>query len=129
MQIKLASVMVGDQEKALSFYTGMLGFVKKADISMGAYRWLTVRAPEGVEGVELLLEPMAFPPAVTYQKALFEAGIPATAFFTGDIQGEFSRLKSAGVKFRGEPKSMGPITSVMFEDTCGNLIHLVQPKG
>jgi|SRR4029077_9700265 predicted enzyme related to lactoylglutathione lyase len=129
MQIKLASVMVGDQEKALSFYTGMLGFVKKADISMGAYRWLTVSAPEGVEGMELVLEPMAFPPAQTFQKALFEAGVPATAFFTKDIQAEFSRLKELGVKFRGEPKNMGPITAVMFEDTCGNLIHLVQPKG
>jgi len=129
MQIRLASVMVGDQEKALSFYTGMLGFVKKADISMGAYRWLTVSAPEGVEGMELVLEPMAFPPAQTFQKALFEAGVPATAFFTKDIQAEFSRLKELGVKFRGEPKNMGPITAVMFEDTCGNLIHLVQPKG
>jgi predicted enzyme related to lactoylglutathione lyase len=129
MQIRLASVMVDEQEKALSFYTGMLGFVKKADISMGNYRWLTVTAPEGVEGVELVLEPMAFPPAQTFQKALYEAGIPAAAFFTKDIQGEFSRLKSAGVKFRGEPKNMGPITSVIFEDTCGNLIHLVQPKG
>jgi catechol 2,3-dioxygenase-like lactoylglutathione lyase family enzyme len=128
MQIKLASVMVGDQEKALAFYTGRLGFVKKADISMGAYRWLTVTAPEGVEGMELVLEPMAFPPAQTFQKALYEAGIPATAFFTKDIQAEFSRLKELGVRFRGEPKNMGPITAVMFEDTCGNLIHLVQPK-
>ena len=94
---------------------------------MGQYRWLTVSSPEGVEGVELLLEPMGFPPAQTYQKALFAAGIPATVFFTKDIGAEFQRLKGLGVNFRGEPKTMGPITAVLFEDTCGNLINLVQP--
>ena len=94
---------------------------------MGQYRWLTVTSPEGAEGVELVLEPMGFPPAQTFQKALFEAGIPATAFLTNDINSEFSRLKERGVKFRGEPKMMGPVTGVAFEDTCGNLIHLVQP--
>jgi predicted enzyme related to lactoylglutathione lyase len=128
MQIKLASVMVDDQEKALRFYTEVLGFTKKEDITMGPYRWLTVSSPEGVEGVELVLEPLAFPPARTYQAALFEAGIPATAFITSDIDAEYRRLAARGVVFRGEPKAMGPVTVVVFEDTCGNLINLAQPS-
>jgi catechol 2,3-dioxygenase-like lactoylglutathione lyase family enzyme len=127
MQIRLASVPVDDQDRALHFYTTVLGFVKKNDIPMGPFRWLTVSSPEGVEGVELVLEPMGFPPARDYQKALFEAGIPATAFITSDIQAEYRRLKDLGVRFRGEPASMGPIMAVLFEDTCGNLINLVQP--
>ena len=127
MQIRLTSLMIDDQDKALDFYTGVLGFVKDKDIPMGPFRWLTVSAPEGAEGVELVLEPMAFPPAQVYQKALFEAGIPATAFITTDVHAEYRRLSEAGVRFRGEPKSMGPITAVIFEDTCGNLINLVQP--
>lgn len=84
-------------------------------------------SPEGVGGAELVLEPMSFPPAQVYRKALFDAGIPATAFLANDIQVEYDRLKRLGVIFRGEPKSMGPITAVLFEDTCGNLINLVQP--
>jgi predicted enzyme related to lactoylglutathione lyase len=127
MEIKIASVHVDDQDRALNFYTSVLGFVKKRDISMGQYRWLTVESLDGVAGVELLLEPMGFPPAKTYQKALFEAGVPATVFFTKDIASEFERLKRQGVRFRGEPTRMGPITAVLFEDTCGNLINLVQP--
>ena len=127
MQIRIASVMVENQDAALRFYTTVLGFVKSKDISMGQYRWLTVSSPEGAEGVELLLEPTGFAPAQTYQKALFAAGIPATVFFTKDIEAEFQRLKGLGVHFRGEPKAMGPITGVLFEDTCGNLINLVQP--
>jgi len=127
MQIRLASVMVDNQENALRFYTTTLGFVKNKDIPMGPFRWLTVSSPEGVEGVELVLEPMGFAPAQAYQKALFAAGIPATAFLTSDIASENQRLKDLGVRFRGEPRSMGPITAVMFEDACGNLINLVQP--
>lgn len=127
MQIKLTSILVSDQEQALRFYTETLGFVKMADIPMGPFRWLTVTSPDGVEGVELVLEPLGFPPAQVYQKALFDAGIPATAFLTKDIQAEYKRLKDVGVNFRGEPKVMGPITAVVFEDTCGNLINLVQP--
>ena len=127
MQITLASIIVEDQERALAFYTNVLGFEKVNDIPMGPFRWLTVSSPEGVVGVELVLEPAAFPPAQVYQKALFAAGIPATAFITKDIQAEYLRLKKLGVKFLGEPKSMGPITTVLFEDTCGNLINLVQP--
>ena len=127
MQIRLSSLLVEDQDRALDFYTRVVGFRKKEDIPMGTFRWLTVTAPEGADGVELVLEPMAFPPARTWQKALFDAGIPATAFLTADIAAEFARLRAAGVMFRGEPTSMGPITAVLFEDTCGNLINLVQP--
>jgi catechol 2,3-dioxygenase-like lactoylglutathione lyase family enzyme len=127
MQIKFISVMVEDQDSALHFYTTVLGFEKMADIPMGQFRWLTVCSPEGMADVELVLEPMGFPPARTYQKALFEAGIPATALITKDIAAEVQRLKARGVKFRGEPTNMGPITAVVFEDTCGNLINLVQP--
>jgi catechol 2,3-dioxygenase-like lactoylglutathione lyase family enzyme len=127
MQIKFVSVMVADQEQALQFYTTVLGFEKMADILMGEYRWLTVTSPNGIEGVELVLEPMAFPPARDYQQALFAAGVPATAFITNDITAEVQRLKASGVIFRGEPQQMGPISAVIFEDTCGNLINLVQP--
>jgi len=128
MQIKFVSITVEDQESALQFYTSVLGFEKMADIPMGEYRWLTVTSPDGIEGVELVLEPLGFPPARAYQKALFEAGIPATAFITKDIAAEVERLKARGVKFRGEPQDMGPIKVVVFEDTCGNLINLVQPE-
>jgi catechol 2,3-dioxygenase-like lactoylglutathione lyase family enzyme len=129
MQIKFVSVMVKDQEAALSFYTDILGFKKMADIPLGKDRWLTVVSPEGLEGVEMVLEPLGFPPARDYQKALREAGIPATAFISKDIQAEYSRLKERGVKFLGEPARAGLITAVLFEDTCGNLISLVQPEG
>ncbi len=127
MQIKFVSILVDDQHKALSFYTTVLGFEKMADIPMGEYRWLTVKSPDGIAGVELVLEAMAFPPARTYQKALFDAGMPATAFSTKDIRAEVTRLKSLGVKFRGEPVDQGPVITVLFEDTCGNLVNLVQP--
>jgi len=129
MRINLSSVMVDDQEKALKFYTEMLGFVKMADLPIGEYRWLTVTSPEGPDGVELVLEPMGFPPARDYQKALYSAGIPLIAFLSNDIQKEYKLLKGRGVIFRGEPQAMGPITSALFEDTCGNLINLVQPTG
>lgn len=127
MKITLVSLLVENQNRALHFYTSVLGFQPKHDIPMGEYRWLTVTSPEGVVGVELVLEPLAFPPARTYQRALFEAGIPATAFMSNDITAEYAHLKQLGVKFRGEPKEMGGVTVVMFEDTCGNLIHLFQP--
>jgi catechol 2,3-dioxygenase-like lactoylglutathione lyase family enzyme len=128
MRINLSSVMVDDQEKALRFYTEKLGFVKKTDMAIGEYRWLTVTSPDGPEGVELVLEPMGFPPAKDYQKALFAAGIPITAFLSNDIQAEYARLKARGVIFRSEPLAMGAVTSVLFEDTCGNLVNLVQPS-
>jgi len=129
MQIKFVSVTVKDQETALKFYTEVLGFEKMADIPMGQYRWLTVTSPEGMEGVELVLEPLGFAPAAVYQQALFDAGIPATAFISRDIQAEVARLKKLGVIFHGEPQNMGLITGALFEDTCGNLINLVQPVG
>jgi catechol 2,3-dioxygenase-like lactoylglutathione lyase family enzyme len=127
MQIKFTSVMVNDQDTALRFYTEILEFEKMADIPMGPFRWLTVTSPEGIEGVELVLEPMSFPPAQVYQKALFEAGVPAIALTTKDVQADYERLKTCGVIFRGEPRNMGMITAVTFEDTCGNLVNLVQP--
>jgi len=127
MQLKFISLTVEDQERALAFYEGVLGFEKMADIPMGEYRWLTVTSPDGLPGVELVLEPLGFPPARVYQKALFGAGIPATAFITKNIAADVVRLRARGVVFRGEPTAMGPITAVAFEDTCGNLINLVQP--
>jgi predicted enzyme related to lactoylglutathione lyase len=125
MRIKLTSVMVGDQEKALKFYTSVLGFVKRNDIPMGEYRWLTVVSPEDAT-VELLLEPMGFPPAQTYQEALFDAGIPLTSFAVDDIQKEYERMEKLGVVFTMKPTSMGPVTVAVFDDTCGNLIQLAQ---
>lgn len=127
MEIRLTSVLVDDQDKALRFYTEVLGFIRKNDIPMGPFRWLTVTSPDGVDGMELVLEPMGFAPARDYQKALFDAGIPATAFITRDIAAEYDRLRQQGVVFRSEPLPMGPVTSTVFEDTCGNLINLVQP--
>ena len=126
MIIKLVSVMVDNQDKALKFYTEVLGFVKKTEIPMGEFRWLTVGSPEEPDGTELVLEPMGFPPARTYQKALFDAGIPLTAFQVNDIQREYARMKKLGVLFKGEPAKAGPVTVTVFEDTCGNLIQLYQ---
>lgn len=126
MKVKLSSILVDDQAKALDFYTRALGFAKQADVSLGEYRWLTVSSPEGVTGVEVVLEPMAFAPARVYQKALYEAGIPATAFFTDDIAAEVQRLKANGVVFRSEPSRQGPVIVALLDDTCGNLINLVQ---
>lgn len=126
MRIKLASVWVTDQDKALKFYTEVLGFVRKADLPMGEARWLTVVSPEAPDDIELLLEPMKFAPAKTYQKALFETGIPLTTFFVEDLQREYERMKKLGVVFKTEPTRMGPVTLALFDDTCGNLIQLVQ---
>ncbi|NOU00586.1 MAG: VOC family protein [Gallionella sp.] len=126
MQIKLNSVLVDNQDKALKFYTETLGFVKKFDIPMGEFRWLTVVSPEGRDDLELVLEPMGFEPAKTFQAALFFAGIPSTALATTNIDADYSRLKNLGVVFRGEPKQAGPVKTVVFEDTCGNLINLYQ---
>jgi catechol 2,3-dioxygenase-like lactoylglutathione lyase family enzyme len=126
MKIIVTSVLVDDQSKALKFYTDVLGFQVKHDIPMGEARWLTVVSPENTDGVELLLEPMGFGPARTYQKALFDAGIPLTMFGVSDINQEHERLKNAGVVFKSAPKQMGPVTIAAFEDTCGNLIQMVQ---
>jgi catechol 2,3-dioxygenase-like lactoylglutathione lyase family enzyme len=126
MQIKLTSVMVDDQEKARKFYTEVLGFVVSKDIPIGEFKWLTLVSPEGPSEIELLLEPMGFPPARPYQKALFDAGIPLTAFAVADTQKEYERMKKLGVVFTKEPTNMGPTTVAVFDDTCGNLIQIYQ---
>ncbi|MGH7150289.1 MAG: VOC family protein, partial [Planctomycetota bacterium] len=129
MRITLTSVMVEDQQKALEFYTEVLGFVKKTDMPAGGGRWLTVASPEGAKGVELVLEPMGLPAARTYQKAISEGGIPATSFESKDIHREAERLEKRGVVFRSKPTRMGPVTVALFEDTCGNLLQLHQVDG
>jgi catechol 2,3-dioxygenase-like lactoylglutathione lyase family enzyme len=129
MKIKLNSVFVDDQDKALKFYTEVLGFVKKVDLPAGDYRWLTVVSPEEPDGTELLLEPNSNPAAKTYQTAIFEQGIPATAFAVEDVQAEYERLKRLGVMFHSEPNLMGEITIAVFNDTCGNLICLADKSG
>lgn len=126
MKIKLTSVPVTDQEKALKFYTDVLGFVKKTEIPIGEHKWLTVVSKEEQDGVELLLEPMGFAPAKVYQKQLFDAGIPWTAFNVDDIHKEYERLKGRGVVFSMPPTTMGPATLAVFNDTCGNNIQIVQ---
>jgi len=128
MRITLTSVMVDDQEKALRFYTEVLGFRKKLDIPVGGpYRWITVTSPEGPEGVELALEPNANPAARTFQQAMFDQKIPLAAFECRDLQAEFERLRGRGVAFTQEPTRSGPVIVAVFADTCGNLIQLHQP--
>ena len=125
MKIQLTSVSVGDQDKALAFYTEVLGFVKKHDIPLGDARWLTVVSPEAPDGTELLLEPNADYPAMKALKAaLVEDGIPFTAFQVDDIQNEYERLKKLGVEFTMEPTNMGMTSVAVFDDTCGNLIQI-----
>lgn len=126
MRIKLASVIVDDQVRALKFYTEVLGFVKKRDLPVGEFGWLTVVSPDEPEGTELLLEPNDNLAAQTYQKTIFEQGIPLTAFAVDDIQEEFVRMKKLGVKFAMEPTNMGPVIQAVFDDTCGNLIQMYQ---
>ncbi|MBN8823241.1 MULTISPECIES: VOC family protein [unclassified Spirosoma] len=126
MRIKLVSVLVDDQEKALQFYTNILGFVKKTEIPLGDHRWLTVVSQEEQDGTEIVLEPMGFPPAQTYQKALFDAGIPLTAFQVDDIEAEYRRLTEVGVSFSMAPTPMGTTTLAVFADTCGNNIQIYQ---
>jgi catechol 2,3-dioxygenase-like lactoylglutathione lyase family enzyme len=129
IRIKLTSVMVDDQNQALRFYTDVLGFVKKTEIPMGQYRWLTVVSPAAPDEVELALEPMGAPFAVTYQKALHDAGIPATAFAVDDLDAEYERLRKRGVVFKSGPRPMGPTRIAVLDDTCGNYIQLFQPPG
>lgn len=127
MRIKLNSIIVDDQNKALKFYTEVLGFRHKHDIPVGEYRWITVVSPEGPDDVELVLEPNANPAAQTYQKALFDQGIPLTAFEVEDLEAEVRRLKGLGVAFTREPTPMGAVSIAVLSDTCGNLIQLYQP--
>lgn len=126
MKIFVTSVFVDDQEKALKFYTDVLGFVKKADITAGDYRWLTVVSPEGPPDVELLLEPNENPAAKTYQNAIHDAGIPAAIFRVEDIHKEYERMRGRGVRFIMPPTETGPTMSAIFDDTCGNLISINQ---
>ena len=119
-------IPVNEVEEAVKFYTEVLGFVKKTEIPLGPARWLTVVSPEEPNGTELLLEPLGFPPARTFQKALFEAGIPWTQFAVDDIQKVYDRLQKLGVVFRGKPMKAGTATVAIFEDTCGNLIQIYQ---
>jgi catechol 2,3-dioxygenase-like lactoylglutathione lyase family enzyme len=127
MRIKLNSIMVDDQDKALHFYTEVLGFEKKIEIPVGEYRWLTVVSPEGPDDLELSLEPNVNPAAKTFQKAMFDQGIPLTAFEVSDIAAEYKRLQQLGVAFTSEPAAHGAVTTAVFSDTCGNLIQLYQP--
>ncbi|MFJ7199237.1 MULTISPECIES: VOC family protein [unclassified Streptomyces] len=125
MRIHLSSVFVDDQDKALRFYTEVLGFVKKHDVPLGEARWLTVVSPEDPDGTELLLEPSGHPAVQPYKTALVEDGIPATSFAVDDVPAEFERLSGLGVRFTQEPLEMGPVTTAVLDDTCGNLIQIV----
>ena len=124
MKIKLTSVYVDDQAKALEFYTKVLGFVKKADVTAGKYRWLTVVSPEEPNGPQLVLEPNDNPAARSYQESIFKQGLRTTMFFVEDIQKEYQRLKRLGVKFTMEPTKTTGSTIAVLDDTCGNLIQI-----
>jgi len=124
VKIALTSVLVDDQEKALRFYTDVLGFRPKHDVPMGEHRWLTVVSPEAPEGVELLLEPDGHPAVRPFKEALVADGIPYTSFAVDDVHAEHARLVAAGVTFTQAPLTMGPVTTAVLDDTCGNLIQL-----
>jgi catechol 2,3-dioxygenase-like lactoylglutathione lyase family enzyme len=126
MHIKLTSVLVDDQDKALRFYTNVLGFQKKTEIPLGEHRWLTVVSPDDPDGTELVLEPDAHPAAKPFKAALFGDGIPFTSFAVEDVHQEFERLRALGVEFTQEPAKMGPVITAVFDDTCGNLIQIAQ---
>jgi catechol 2,3-dioxygenase-like lactoylglutathione lyase family enzyme len=128
MKIVVTNVYVDDQDKALRFYTDVLGFVKKTEIPMGEARWLTVVAPDDPDGTELLLEPGCHPAVGPFKRALVEDGIPFTSFAVKDVQTEYQRLRSAGVHFTQPPADMGPVTTAVLDDTCGNLIQIAQKK-
>jgi predicted enzyme related to lactoylglutathione lyase len=127
MRIKLISIFVDDQDKALRFYTQVLGFRKKQDFPVGGARWITVTSPEGPDDLELVLEPNSHPAARAYQSALMKDGIPCTAFESMAIHDEVQRLKTQGVVFTMEPTAAGTVTIAIFSDTCGNLIQIYQP--
>lgn len=126
MRIIVTSIFVDDQDKAQKFYTETLGFVKKHDVPAGEFRWITVVSPDNQDGPELVLEPNDNPAAKEFQKSLFEQGIPVTMFGVDDVQKEYERLSKLGVKFTMEPTKMGEITLAVFDDTCGNLIQIMQ---
>jgi catechol 2,3-dioxygenase-like lactoylglutathione lyase family enzyme len=124
MRINLTSVLVDDQDKALRFYTEVLGFRKKTEVPLGDHRWLTVVSPEEPDGVELVLEPDAHPAVGPFKEALLADGIPFTSFAVSDVHAEADRLKRLGVIFTQEPTQMGPVTTAVLDDTCGNLIQI-----
>ena len=127
MRINVTSVLVDNQDNALAFYTDVLGFLKKTDIPLGGgAKWLTVVSPDAPDGVELLLEPDAHPAARPFKEALVEDGIPYTSFAVDDVQAEFDRLTGLGVTFVQPPTPMGPVTTAVFDDTCGNLIQIAE---
>ena len=126
MKIVVTSVLVDDQDKALRFYTDVLGFEKKQDVSLGEFRWLTVVSPQDPNGTELLLEPDAHPAAKPFKNALVHDGIPYTSFGVDDVKADFERLSGRGVRFTQPPTEMGAVTTAVFDDTCGNLIQIAQ---
>ena len=126
MRITLTSVLVDDQAKALRFYTDVLGFEAKADVPLGEHRWLTVVSPDSPDGPELLLEPDEHPAARPFKDALVRDGIPFTSFAVDDVQAGFDRLSARGVQFTQPPTAMGPVTTAVLDDTCGNLIQIAE---
>ena len=128
MRINVTSVLVDDQDKALRFYTDVLGFVKKTEIPLGEARWLTVVSPDEPDGVELLLEPDGHPAARPWKEALVADGIPFTSFAVDDVRAEYERLNGLGVIFTQPPTEMGPVVTAVFDDTCGNLIQIASPS-
>jgi catechol 2,3-dioxygenase-like lactoylglutathione lyase family enzyme len=128
MKIKLTSIFVDDQAKALAFYTEMLGFVKKADVPLGEHRWLTVVSPDEPDGTELVLEPDQHPAVRPFKDALADDGIPFASFAVDDVTATFDRLLSQGVRFIQEPTKMGPVTTAVLDDTCGNLVQIAAPS-
>jgi catechol 2,3-dioxygenase-like lactoylglutathione lyase family enzyme len=128
MKINLTSVLVDDQAKALAFYTDKLGFIKKTDMPLGEFRWLTVVGADDPDGTQLLLEPDAHPAAKPFKDALVSDGIPYTSFAVDDASAEYDRLRALGVRFTQEPLAMGPVTTAVLDDTCGNLIQIASPN-
>jgi catechol 2,3-dioxygenase-like lactoylglutathione lyase family enzyme len=129
MKINLASILVDDQDKALRFYTEVLGFEKKTEVPLGVHRWLTVVSPDDPDGVELVLEPDEHPAAKPFKEALVEDGIPFTSFAVEDVQREYDRLSARGVRFTQLPLASGPVTTAVLDDTCGNLIQIAAHDG
>lgn len=126
LQIRLTSIMVDDQSKALAFYTDVLGFEKQMDFPVGEYRWISLNAP-GIPDVQLALEPNANPAGKAFQQALFDQGIPATSFHSTDLDADYARLLAKGVAFTKAPMNAGPVRIAVFSDTVGNLIQMHQP--
>src|SRR4051812_36558760 len=124
MRIHLSSVFVDDQDKALRFYTHVLGFVKKTEVPIGDARWLTVVSPDDLDGTELVLEPDGHPAVKPFKDALVDDGIPFASFAVDDVHAEYERLRALGVTFTQEPLAMGPVTTAVLDDTCGNLIQI-----